>query len=154
MNRPLSSIYWLNVGDSSIPFAGVIEQTNFIPPSEYGDKHIVYLFNYLAPDHPWLRESKHAVFARYEEGLKRMFPKYDSSQVEKITVFRDAYATPIYAKNYLKLKPPQVSSKKGLFFANTAHIFPEDRNMNFSVVLANRIADQIARPEIPPSQNT
>ena len=32
LDRPLSHIYWLNVADRSIPFVGVIEQTNLIGP--------------------------------------------------------------------------------------------------------------------------
>ncbi|MGZ6988667.1 MAG: FAD-dependent oxidoreductase, partial [Thermoanaerobaculia bacterium] len=35
LDRPLSPYYWLNVGDEAMPFGGVIEHTNFLPPSDY-----------------------------------------------------------------------------------------------------------------------
>ena len=47
LDRPLSHIYWLNVADRSMPFVGVIEHTNLIPPEHYGGQHLVYLSNYL-----------------------------------------------------------------------------------------------------------
>lgn len=144
MDRPLSKIYWMNVGDRSIPFTGVIEQTNFIPPSEYGGAHMTYLFNYLPPTHPWMDEAKQKVFERYEGGLRRIFPKYASEQVKQVMIFRDPYATPIYSVGYLKNMPPIKSSQDGLFFANTAHIFPNDRNMSFSVELAERVLKELA----------
>ncbi len=146
MDRPLSSTYWLNIGDRSIPFTGVIEQTNFVPKEDYDNQYVAYLFNYLPQDHAWLKESKEALFSRYEKGLKKVFPHYTPDQIKRIFLFRDAYATPIYTREYLSHTPPIRSSKKGLFFANTSHIFPEDRNMNFSMALADQVTKELHRP--------
>ncbi|MDE2821987.1 MAG: FAD-dependent oxidoreductase, partial [Chloroflexota bacterium] len=41
LDRPLSHIYWLNVADRSVPFVGVIEQSNMVEPEHYGGRHIV-----------------------------------------------------------------------------------------------------------------
>lgn len=143
MNRPLSPFYWLNIGDRSIPFAGIIEQTNFIPKEDYGGNHVAYLFNYLPQDHPWLLETKNQIFNRYEIGLKRMFPSYQRNHIQRTMVFKDPYATPIYDLNYSKKMPPLTSSLPGLYYANTAHIFPHDRNMNFSIELAKKLNQTI-----------
>ncbi|MFH1017560.1 MAG: NAD(P)/FAD-dependent oxidoreductase [Pseudomonadota bacterium] len=145
MDRPLSRIYWLNVGDRTIPFTGVIEQTNFLSPQEYGGNHVAYLFNYLPQGHPWLTEPKEKVFAIYEEGLRRLFPDYRRDQVKQILIFRDPYANVIYEANYNAKKPPIASAISGLFFANTAHIFPEDRNLNYSIELAEKVVGEIQR---------
>jgi len=53
LEKPLSSTYWLNISDPGIPFIAVIEHTNFIDKSRYGGKTMVYLSNYLTPNHPW-----------------------------------------------------------------------------------------------------
>ena len=42
LRQPLSNIYWLNVADPGYDFGGVIEQTNFVPASEYGGRHLVW----------------------------------------------------------------------------------------------------------------
>jgi len=52
LNRNLSSTYWLNIGDTDIPFVAVIEHTNFRPKSEYGGRHLVYLSRYMAAASP------------------------------------------------------------------------------------------------------
>ena len=47
MKRSLSPIYWMNVGDRSLPFLALIEHTNFVGPEHYGGNHILYISNYL-----------------------------------------------------------------------------------------------------------
>ena len=37
LDRPLTAKYWLNVADRDLPFVGVIEHTNMIDPSLYGE---------------------------------------------------------------------------------------------------------------------
>ena len=49
-DRPLSSTYWTNVCDQSLPFGGVIEHTNLVPSGDYGDRHVVYLSRYFTSD--------------------------------------------------------------------------------------------------------
>ena len=50
--EPFTPYYWLNIGDASMPFGGLIEQTNFLPASLYGGRHVVYISNYVLPDDP------------------------------------------------------------------------------------------------------
>ena len=33
LDRPLTNMYWVNIADRTMPFVGVIEQTNFVDPS-------------------------------------------------------------------------------------------------------------------------
>ena len=50
LKKPLSHIYWMNISGYKTPFLAVIEHTNFIDKSHYGDKHLVYLSNYLGKE--------------------------------------------------------------------------------------------------------
>jgi protoporphyrinogen oxidase len=144
MKEPLGPIYWINVGDRTIPYAGVIEQTNLVPCEDYGGRYLAYLFNYLPPTHPWMSEPRDSLFLRYEEGLRRMFPTYKRDHVVRTALFRDLHATPIYGVNYLKKIPRSDSDLPGLYFANTAQIFPHDRNMNHSVELAGKLIGRMS----------
>ena len=47
MKRSLSPIYWMNIGDRTMPFLALVEHTNFIGPENYGGNHILYISNYL-----------------------------------------------------------------------------------------------------------
>ena len=143
LNRSLSDIYWLNITDSTVPFGGVIEHTNFIPKRNYHGASVVYLFNYLPKNHELYTISNEELFSIYKRGLKKVFPDFSEKWVEKYLVFRDSYGTPIYTKNYSKQRPSHTSPIKNLYIANTSQIYPEDRNMNNSIKLGRYVAEEI-----------
>lgn len=139
LNQPLSNIYWLNIGDFTIRFGGVIEHTNFISSEHYGGKHIVYLFNYVPITHPYFQFSKAELWQEYLPSLQRIFPKFKESWVDCIIMFKDYYGTPIYTLGYSEHKPAYTTSINGLYMANTAQIYPEDRNMSNCVSVARQV---------------
>ena len=51
--------YWFNMPKSAgYPFLALVEHTNFVPPSEFGGEHIIYIGDYLDTDHENFRLSK------------------------------------------------------------------------------------------------
>ena len=91
LDRSLSPYYWLNVGDPTMPFGGVIEHTNFIPKETYGGRHVVYISNYVLPDDPrWRLPDERAVGrvpARPEEdqpGLRRELDPEEADRARRI----------------------------------------------------------------------
>ena len=79
LKRPLTRIYWLNVADRTIPFVGVIEQTNLIGPEHYGGKHIVYLANYLGTDHRLYQMGHEELLQEYVPHLCKINPEFEPS---------------------------------------------------------------------------
>ena len=146
-DRPLSDIYWLNIADPDLPFTGVIEHTNFIPPDEYGGKHYVYLSKYLEPDHPYFTMPESELIDTYVPYLKRINPEFDRSWIEQSWVFRERSAQPIITLNYGERIPGPSHRLPGLYLANTTQIYPEDRGTNYSVRLGNQdCRDRRRRP--------
>ena len=143
LDRSLSPYYWLNVGDASMPFGGVIEHTNFIPKEEYGGRHIVYLSNYVLPDDARWRKSDDALWAEYLPGLGRINPAFDESWILKKQIGRAEYAQPIVVPNYSKLLPPLETPVPGLWSACMAQIYPEDRGQNYAIRIGREAADAI-----------
>lgn len=143
--RPLSHIYWMNISAPDIPFVGVIEQTNYIPPEVYDGKHVVYVTNYVAPDSDLYRMSKDELFAHYLPHLCKINPAFDADWVEASWLFRDEAGQPIVTCDYAAHIPEHVTPIRGLYLANTTQIYPEDRGMNYSVRLGNVIADIVKR---------
>ena len=141
LNQPLSNIYWLNIGDFNIRFGGVIEHTNFISSEHYGGKHIVYLFNYVPITHSYFQFSKAELWQEYLPSLQRVFPQFQENWVDYIIMFKDYYGTPIYTLGYSEHKPEYTTSINGLYMANTAQIYPEDRNMSNCVSVARQVVD-------------
>lgn len=144
LDKPLSDIYWLNIVDPGIRFAGVIEHTNFVPTSLYKGKHIVYLFQYLESTHPDFSMGPQETLKAYLPSLKSMFPRFSDSQILGIQLAKDLYATPVYARGYSQRKPPIETGLPGLIVANTSQIYPEDRNMSNGVALAEKAVEILA----------
>jgi protoporphyrinogen oxidase len=143
MNRPLSDIYWLNIADRDLPFTGVIEHTNFMPPSDYGGKHYVYLSKYLEPDHPYFSMPEDELIETYLPYLQRINPAFERSWIDRWWVFRERSAQPIVTLNYSQKLPEHRTPLKNLYLANTSQIYPEDRGTNYSVRLGNRISELV-----------
>lgn len=141
LDRPLSSIYWLNIADRDMPFTGVIEHTNFMPAADYGGKHYVYLSKYLETDHPYFTMPEEELLETYIPYVKRINPAFDRSWISNKWIFRERAAQPIVGLNYSERIPDHRTPKKGLYLANTGQIYPEDRGTNYSVRLGNQIAE-------------
>ena len=138
--QQLSRIYWLNVSDPAVPFVAAIEQTNFLPVDTYGGRRLAYCSNYVTPDSPLLAMNASELLAAYTPGLQRINPAFRPDWVEDAWLFKDCAGQPVVTRGYGKLIPDHRTSIGGLYLANTAQIYPEDRGMNYSVRLGKRIA--------------
>ncbi|HZU76422.1 MAG TPA: NAD(P)/FAD-dependent oxidoreductase, partial [Dehalococcoidia bacterium] len=131
--RALSNIYWLNIGDPSLPFTGIIEHTNFMGPEHYDNRHFIYVSKYVEQDHPYMTMPDDELFAEYVPYLRRVNPEFSPDWVERYWVFRERGAQPIITLNYSERIPPLRTPLPGLYLANTSQIYPEDRGTNYSV---------------------
>jgi len=140
LDRPLSSIYWLTMTEDDCPFVVAVEQTNFMPPSEYGGEHLLYLSNYVDPGDPTTEQTADEVFDRYEPYLKRINPAFDRSWVREKWLFTDRAGQPVVHARYHETIPPHRTPVPGLYLANTTQIYPEDRGQNYSIRMGQRVA--------------
>ena len=140
LDRPLSHVYWLNVADRSIPFVGVIEQTNLIPPEHYGGKHIVYLSNYLSTSHRLYKLGHDELLKEYLPHLRKINPDFDESWIETSYHHRVDAAQPIIGTDYSSRLPDHRTPFEGVYLANTTQVYPEDRGTNYSVRMGRRVA--------------
>jgi protoporphyrinogen oxidase len=133
-------VYWLNINDRDLPFLALVEHTNFLPPADYGGLHLVYLGNYLPMDHPLFGQSDDEVRQSFVAGIRRIRPDLDPAWVQRHWVFRAPYAQPIVTTTYLKTLPPHRTPLPGVYLANMAHVYPQDRGQNYSLRLGERMA--------------
>ena len=140
LDRPLSPHYWTYVGDRQIPFLGVIEHTNFMPPEKYGGAHVVYLANYLDRDDPLYAMSPEELYREYLPHLKRLNPAFDESWVQNYHHHKVDAAQPIVTRGYSERIPGHRTPVRGLYLANTTQIYPEDRGTNYSVRMGRAVA--------------
>jgi protoporphyrinogen oxidase len=140
LDRPFSPFYWTNIADTSIPFVGLIEHTNFIDPARYGGRRFLYVANYLAPGDPLLALSEEALLAAYLPGLRAVQPDFSQDWIVARWLHREPAAQPIVTVGYHERIPPLRTGVPGLVLANTTQIYPEDRGTNYSVRLGGDAA--------------
>lgn len=143
LDRSLSDTYWLNVGDPTIPFTGVIEHTNFQRPETYGGAHLAYLSRYLDPADPYYAMDADALLEAYLPYLGRMFRGFDRAWVQRAWAWRERYTQPVITRGYSRLKPPYRTPVEGLWLGCMAQVYPEDRGMNYAVASGRRLAEEM-----------
>ena len=138
LDRPLSGFYWLSIGDD-LPFVACVEHTNFMPPERYGNNRVVYLSNYVPPDHPVLSMDAEQVLESYISGIRAINPAFDRSWVREIWFFKDPGGQPIITTNYSASIPEMRTGVDGLYLSNTTQVYPEDRGQNYSLILGETV---------------
>ena len=71
----------------------------------------------------------------YTPYLKKINPAFNLDNIKDFKFNKINYAQPIIPINYSSYKIPIKLPIKGLYSANTAQIYPEDRGTNYSVEL-------------------
>jgi len=142
LRRKVSDIYWTNVCDPALPFGGIIEHTNLLPPSEYGGHHVVYLSRYFTSGEEVARADPASEAERW---VRLLVDHVGMSPNEVIAIhpFRTAYAAPLVTLGYLDRVPPLEGPVEGLYVTTTAQIYPQDRGMDEGVKAGYRTADVI-----------
>lgn len=136
--------YWYNIPKSAgFPFLAVVEHTNFVSPENFGGEHIVYVGDYLEPEHEHFRLSPEELLQKFAPYLQKINSQFDLSWVRKTWVFRTAYAQPVPLVNHSANIPPLQTPLKGLYLASMSQVYPWDRGTNFAVEIGRRAAREM-----------
>ena len=143
LDRPLTSKYWLNIADRTLPFVGVIEHTNMIDPALYGGNHIVYLTNYTPRGSDLYSKTGNELLEEFVPHLRELNPSFDRSWVREFFHHKVDGAQPIIGVNYGQQIPDHRTPIRNLYLANTTQIYPEDRGTNYSVRMGRQVAQMV-----------
>jgi protoporphyrinogen oxidase len=143
LNHQLSEegYYWYNLPKSAgYPFLALVEHTNFVGKDHFGGDHIVYMGDYLEPEHEYLRLSQEELLERFLPALKKFNPKFERAWVRKAWLYRTPYAQPVPLVNHSKNIPSIETPVKGVYFASMSQVYPWDRGTNFAVEIGRKAA--------------
>ena len=127
----LKNIYWLNF-DAKVSFGAIIEHTNFLPFSDYGE-HLVYVVSYFQDLNDFFsKEPEKNLFEIYIKEIKKIFPDFKESDINWWKISRHTETSPIYEIGYKPL--PYQTQIEGLYLAGLFSLpnYPE-RSMEGSV---------------------
>ena len=133
--------YWYNMPKSAgYPFLSLVEHTNYVSPENFGGDHILYIGDYLEPDHEYFSLSKEELLGRFLPSLERINPDFSMDWVKKTWLYRTAYAQPVPLVNHSQNIPDIATPMTGLYFASMSQVYPWDRGTNFAVEIGRKAA--------------
>ena len=139
-----SEHYWINLPKTEgLPFLALVEHTNFVDRAHYDNDHIIYLGDYLNPDHKYFSLTKEEILVQFLPALKKFNPGFDESWVKESWLFRTKYAQPVPPINHSKNIPALQTPVPGLYWASMSQVYPWDRGTNFAVEIGRRAAKTI-----------
>ena len=143
LKRSLSPYYVINLLDKDLPFTGIIESTNVIPPLNFGERHLVYLPKYMPKDDPITRLSDDQIFSLFIDKLKKIFPDLRDDEILHHNVFREKYVQPIQELYYLDNIADFRTPLPNIYLVNTTMISDSTINNNAVIGLAKKAAGVI-----------
>ncbi len=145
LDRKLTAdMYWISLPKrEGIPFLALVEHTNMIDPSHYAGDHLLYLGDYLPPDHRYFDLTAEQLLDEFAPHLKKFNPAFDRSWVTGAWVHTAKYAQPVPPVGYAALIPSTRTPLPGLFFASMSQVYPWDRGTNYAVELGRRVAGEM-----------
>ena len=136
--------YWYNIPKrEGFPFLILVEHTHFVPPEAFGGDHILYVGDYVLPEHEYMGLEKEDLLARFLPGLKRIRPDFSLEWIRDMWLFRTEYAQPVPLLHHSKRLPPLRLPLPGLYWASMSHVYPWDRGTNYAVELGRRVAREM-----------
>lgn len=153
LDRPFTDYYWLNVNDPEAPFVAVVEQTNLVPADRYGGRHVVYVSNYVPSDSQATQADADELLRTYLPCLRRINAALDESWILDCHLFHARDAQPVFTVGAGSRVPEHRTPVPGLYLANMAQIYPEDRGQNCAIeqgeAVARLVMDDLARASTP-----
>jgi protoporphyrinogen oxidase len=136
--------YWVNVPkQEGLPFLALVEHTNMIDPVHYDGDHLLYIGDYLDPDHRYFEMSADELLAEFAPHLKRFNPYFNSSWIKGAWAHSAKYAQPVPPVGYADMIPDIRTPLPGLYFASMSQVYPWDRGTNYAVEMGRNVAQMI-----------
>ena len=145
LNRRLTEqMYWISLPKrEGIPLLAMVEHTNMIDPVHYAGDHLLYLGNYLDPDHRYFTMDAEQLVAEFTPYLSRFNPAFQPNWITGAWVHKAKYAQPIPPVGYLDMIPAIRTPLRGLYFASMSQVYPWDRGTNYAVELGHNVANMM-----------
>ena len=137
LSRPLSANFWTNINEPGIEIPGLIEYSNLNPESGVS---IVYAPFYMPKTHPKWAHSNDALIDEVIGYLGMINPAFAPDWILARHCHRYDFAQTICPPGFHDMLPPMQTPVAGLYMADTAYYYPEDRSINESISVARQLA--------------
>jgi len=135
--RRLTENFWMNISDATIDVPGVIEYSNLNPGA---GPAIVYAPFYMPKTHPKYTRDNAAFIEEVLGYLPKLNPDFRRDWVLATHCHRYEFAQTISPPGFYAMLPPMRTPIDGLFMADTAYYYPEDRSISESTTVGRKLA--------------
>jgi len=142
--------YWLSLpaqtpdkSKSEFPFLALVEHTNYMDKKHFGNEHLIYMGDYVHPEHEYFQMTEEALYERFVEQLPTFNAEFSRDWVRKWWVFRASYAQPLPTVNHSQNIPDLRTPVQGLYWASMSQVYPWDRGTNYAVEIGRRVAKMV-----------
>jgi protoporphyrinogen oxidase len=136
--------YWVNVPKpEGLPFLALVEHTNMIDPRHYAGDHLLYIGDYLEPDHAYFGLSAQELLAEFLPHFSKFNPAFSPDWVTGAWVHKASYAQPVPPVGYAAMIPDIRTPLPGLYFASMSQVYPWDRGTNYAVEIGRKAAGMV-----------
>jgi protoporphyrinogen oxidase len=135
--RCLTENFWMNINDATIDVPGVIEYSNLNPGA---GPAIVYAPFYMPKTHPKYARDNAAFIEEVLGYLPKLNPDFRRDWVLATHCHRYEFAQTISPPGFYAMLPPMRTPIEGLFMADTAYYYPEDRSISESTTVGRKLA--------------
>ncbi len=137
LKQPLTPYFWTNITDESLPIPGIIEYGNLNPLNV----HTAYVPCYMPQTHPKYQWTLEQFMAELMPAFSRINPDFKPDWVIDAHLSRYHYAQTVCTPGFASLIPPMSGLIEGLFLADTASYYPQDRSITESVRVGRLLAE-------------
>jgi hypothetical protein len=123
-----------------LPFLAVVEHTNFVSPENFGGDHIVYMGDYLEPEHEYFRLTQDELLERFAALAEEVQPRFQPGLGQEGLAEPHRLRPACAAGQPLEEHPAIQTPIEGLYFASMSQVYPWDRGTNFAVEIGRRAA--------------
>ena len=135
--RRLTENFWMNISDATIDVPGLIEYSNLNPDA---GPAIVYAPFYMPKTHPKYARDNAAFIEEVLGYLPKLNPDFRRDWVLATHCHRYEFAQTISPPGFYAMLPPMRTPIEGLFMADTAYYYPEDRSISESATVGRKLA--------------
>lgn len=139
--------YWLSLPaetpdktQNEFPILAIVEHTNYMDKAHFGNDHLVYLGDYVLPDHRYFHMNDDGLMQLFTASLQKVNPQFSSDWIRRWWVFRAPYAQPLPTVNHSQNIPDLRTPIQGIYWASMSQVYPWDRGTNYAVEIGRRVA--------------
>lgn len=144
LKHAVSENFWMNISDDSIEIPGVIEYSN-LNPGKDPSKKILYAPFYMPKTHPKWSLPNEALIEETIGYLSKLNPAFQRDWVLDAHCHRYEFAQTICPPGFQEMLPPMKTPLAGFYMADTAYYYPEDRSINESIAVAQKLVEVASR---------